>query len=120
MKRIATALALSTLCLAVSACGGPAKYTAEFIPTPPERLVCERTGTRPTLPPEYQIDWGHITSVPQAKAEVVKLVQRQHERERIVAGYVLQVEGVNFICFNNMQWRRDFEADLAKKHPPAQ
>ena len=35
-----------------------------------------------------------------------------------VAGYVLSIEGKLFQCFNNAQWRREFEADLAKTHPP--
>ena len=31
-----------------------------------------------------------------------------------VAGYVLKLEGVNFICWTNMEWRRQYEAELAK------
>jgi hypothetical protein len=119
MKLSVTALALSTLCLAVSACGAQ-KYTAEFIPTPPAHLVCERTGTRPTIPPEYKIDWGHVTTVAQAHAEFDKYRATILTREGVVAGYVLKLEGANFLCFNNMQWRKDFEADLAKTHPPVQ
>jgi hypothetical protein len=104
--------------LAASAC--KQKYTAEFIPTPPERLVCEPAGTRPTIPPEYQIDWAKVKTVSQAKVEVGNLIKREYERETVVGKYVLTVEGKLFVCFNNMQWRKDFEADLAKKHPPAQ
>jgi len=103
--------------LAISACGGE-KRTAEFIPTPPERLICDRLGTRPTIPPEYQIDWSHVTTVQQAHSEFDKYVATIRTREGVVAGYVLKLEGVNFACFNNMQWRREFEADLAKTHPP--
>jgi hypothetical protein len=105
------------LCLAVSACGEQ-KYTAEFIPTPKERLVCEQAGTRPEIPHEYQIDWTQVTTVEQAKGEVAKLMKQEHGREAIVAGYILKLEGVNFVCFNNVQWRRDFEAEMAKEHPP--
>jgi hypothetical protein len=119
MKLSVTVLALSTLCLAVSACGEQ-KYTAEFIPTPPERLVCEPAGSRPTIPPEFQIDWGHVTTLAQAKDEFAKYRANALSREGIVAGYVLKVEGQLFVCFNNMQWRKDFETELAKKHPPAQ
>lgn len=116
MRLSATALALSTLCLAVSACGAD-KYTAEFIPTPPERLVCEQAGTRPTIPPETVIDWVHVTSVAQAKIEHDGYVRSVRTREGVVAGYVLAVEGKLFACSNNAQWRREFEADLAKTHP---
>jgi hypothetical protein len=120
MKRSVTALALSTLCLAVSACGGPAKYTAGFIPTPPERLICEQAGTRPTIAPVAPIDWTRVTTVAQAKIAHDDYVKKVFTREGIVAGYVLNIEGKLFTCFNNMQWRREFEADMAKKHPPAQ
>lgn len=116
MKLSATVLALSTLFL-TSACE-TTKRTASFIPTPPERLICERTGTRPTIPTEYVIDWTKVSTVAAAKVEVGKLITQQHEREKVVAGYVLKVEGQNFICWNNAQWRREFEADLAKSHPP--
>lgn len=119
MKRSATALALSTLFLAVSACG-ETKRSVEFIPTPPERLVCEKVGTRPTIPPEYVIDWTKVTTVAQAKAEHLKYVAVIRTREGIVAGYVLKIEGVNFACWNNVQWRRDFEKELAKTHQPTQ
>lgn len=117
MKLSVTALALSTLCLAISACGAD-KYTAAFIPTPPERLVCERTGTRPTIPAEYVIDWAKVTTVAQAHSEFDKYVAVIRNREGVVAAYVLKIEGVNFLCWNNVQWRREFEADLAKTHPP--
>lgn len=116
MKLSATALALLTLCL-TSACG-ETKRSVSFIPTPPERLICERTGTRPSIPAEYVIDWAHVSTVPQAKAEHEKYVAVIRTREGIVAAYVLKIEGVNFVCWNNVQWRRDFEADLAKTHPP--
>jgi hypothetical protein len=117
MKLSVMALALSTLCLATSACE-TTKRTADFLPTPANRLVCDRTGTRPTIPAEYSIDWAHVATVAQAKAEHMKYVASIRTREGIIAAYVLKIEGVNFVCFNNMQWRRDFEADLAKTHPP--
>jgi len=102
--------------LAVSACGEP-KRTVSFIPTPPERLVCERTGTRPTIPAEYVIDWTKVTTVAQAHSEFDKYVAVIRNREGVVAAYVLKIEGANFLCWNNAQWRRDWEADLAKTHP---
>lgn len=117
MKRSATVLLLSMLCSAVSACGAD-KYTAAFIPTPPDRLVCEHTGTRPTIPAEYVIDWTRITTVAQARSEFDKYVAVIRNREGVVAAYVLKIEGANFLCWNNVQWRKDFEADLARAHAP--
>lgn len=121
MKRNALAAALLTSCLAVSACGHKPEVIAEHIPTPPERLVCEAGGTRPTVPPEYQINWGTVASAPsvpvaveRAKAEVGKLMATIRTREGVVAGYVVMIEGKLFTCRNNMVWRRDFEAGLPK------
>lgn len=117
--RCSTRLALPmALGLVLSACGEQVKRTASFIPTPPERLVCERTGTRPALPPETVIDWAHVTTVAQAKIEHDGFVRSVRTREGIVAGYILKIEGIAFTCFNNAQWRREFEADLAASHPP--
>jgi hypothetical protein len=113
MKLSATALALSTLCLAVSACG-ETKRVAEALPTPPERLVCERAGTRPALPPEHAIDWSKVRTVDAARLEHEKFVTVLRTREGLVAGYVLKLEGVAFTCWNNMKWRREYEAGLAK------
>ena len=116
-----TILALSTLCLAVSACGDT-KRVAEFIPTPPTRLVCDAAGTRPTIPPEYKIDWTTVAAAPtvavaveRAKSEVGKLIGTVRTREGVVAGYVLDIEGKLFICSNNAQWRREFEENLAAR-----
>jgi hypothetical protein len=118
MQPSVKALALSTLCLAVSACE-TTKRVVEHLPTPPERLVCERAGTRPTIPPEYQIDWLTVEQAPtvklaveRAKAEVAKLIATVRTREGIVAGYVLKLEGVNFVCWNNAEWRRQYEAGI--------
>lgn len=96
--------------LALGAC--ETKRVVEHLPTPPERLVCEPAGTRPTVPPEYRIDWAQIQSVAEAKAEHEKFVAVLRTREGIVAGYVLSLEGKLFTCFSNMTWRREFEAGL--------
>jgi len=105
---------LLAIAFALTSCG-ETKRVAEFIPTPPERLVCEQAGTRPTIPPETTIDWAHVTSVAQAKIEHEGYVKSVRTREGVVAGYVLAIEGKLFTCFNNAQRRREFEADLAKK-----
>lgn len=111
MQRMKTALALSTLCLAVSACGEP-KRIAEALPTPVERLICERAGTRPQITPEKAIDWSQIRTVDAAKLAHETFVKELRTREGIVAGYVLKLEGNLFTCWTNMVWRRDFEAGL--------
>lgn len=107
-------LALLPLLLTLSGCH--TIRTADFIATPADRLVCQPAGARPKIPPEYQIDWSKVATVAQAKAEHDKYVAVIHDREGIVAAYVLEIEGVNFICSSNMAWRRDFEAELAKTH----
>ena len=119
MKRIVTALVLSTLCLATSACDNT-KRVAEHLPTPKERLVCELAGTRPDLPPEYQIDWARVAAqrtvalaVAEAKKEVAHLIATIRGRENIVAGYILRVEGRLFVCWTNMEWRKQYEAGIA-------
>jgi hypothetical protein len=121
MKLFVKAGVLSTLCLVLTAAScGPTKRVVESLPTPPERLICERAGTRPSIPPEYVIDWGVVAQSPtvaeavrRAKAEVGKLVATVRTREGIVAGYVLKLEGVNFVCWNNTEWRRQYEAGLS-------
>lgn len=93
---------------------GPTKRVVESLPTPAERLICESAGTRPAVPPEYVIDWTKVRTVAQAKSEHEKFVAVLRTREGIVAGYIVQLEGKHFLCFTNAQWRRDYEAGLAK------
>lgn len=100
--------------LALSACH--TLHTADFLATPSDRLVCEAAGARPKIPAEYVIDWSKVATVAQAKAEHDKYVAVIHTREGVVAAYVLAIEGKLFICSSNMQWRRDWEAELAKSH----
>lgn len=115
MKLSKTALALSTLCLGIWVSGCGTQRVAQMLPTPKERLVCERSGTRPVIPPEYKIDWTKVKTVGEAKAEHDKYVATVFTREGIVAGYVLKLEGVNFICWNNMEWRRNYEAGVSSQ-----
>jgi len=112
MMRLRMAAALLMCFLAVSACGTDVKRVAEFIPTPPERLICEAAGPRPKAPPEYRIDWTHVTTVAQAHAEHDKFVAILRTSQGIIAGYILQIEGKLFTCFTNAQWRRDYEARM--------
>jgi hypothetical protein len=106
--------------LAVSACGGKERVVTQ-LPTPPERLICEEAGTRPTVPAEYRIDWNHVSAAPtvavaveRARSEVGRLIASIRTREGIVAAYIVQIEGKLFVCSNNAQWRRDYEAGLAR------
>lgn len=116
MRLRRTAVAPLMLCSAISAC--KTLHTADFIATPADRLICEPAGPRPKIPPEYQIDWNKVATVADARAEHEKYVAVIHAREGVVAAYVLDIEGKLFACSNNMQWRRDYEAELAKTHKP--
>lgn len=113
MRRL-RAIHLLMLCLAVSACQTTKRVTEALRPdlSNPDRFVCEASGTRPKVPPEYAIDWSKVTTVDQARAEHEKFVGVLRTREGIVAGYVLQIEDKHFVCFNNMQWQRDFYSRL--------
>lgn len=107
-----TRVAIMILAFAhVAGCTEP-KRIAEHLPTPPERLVCERAGTRPVLPAEHEIDWAQVQSVAAAKLEHVKFVTTLRSREGLVAGYVLKLEGKLFQCFTNTEWRRQFEKGI--------
>jgi hypothetical protein len=91
---------------------GTTKRVVEHLPTPPERLVCEAAGTRPVIPAEYQIDWTRVTSVAQAKVEHERYVASIRDREGVIVAYLMRVEGKLFVCSNNVQWRREYEAGL--------
>jgi hypothetical protein len=111
MQQSKMALALSTLCsaLLISACEPKRIVTA--LPMPPERIDCEAaTGKRPTLPPEYRIDWAKVASVGQAQAEHERFVSVIRGREGIVSNYVLELEGMLFQCSNDAAWVREWQA----------
>ncbi len=109
MKRRLLVLALSTCCLAVSAC--TEKRVQVPIPIPADRMDCtELTGdqARPKIPAEYDIDWSRVTTVDQARAEHEAFVTRLRERERPVALYVVRLEGRVFACADDATWLRDY------------
>lgn len=97
-------------CSGLTACGE--KRVAVAIKTPPERMVCEAAGDRPSIPAEYAIDWTRVTTVPQARTEHDAYVRSVRSREGAVAGYIVTIEGKLFVCSNNAQWRKEFEAGL--------
>jgi hypothetical protein len=109
MKQLLMAAALSTLSLGISACEPKRVVTA--LPIPPERTDCQAaTGKRPTLPPEYSIDWSKVATVGQAKAAHDNFVNVIRGREKIVANYVLSLEGDLFQCANDAAWVREWQA----------
>jgi len=111
MQRLRLAIALSTSCFLLNSCGP----TREIVPLNvaaqhPERFVCDRLNpaTRPALPAEFTIDWASIQTVEQARAAHNSYVASVRSREGIVAGYVVRIEQANFVCWNNMEWQRQF------------
>jgi hypothetical protein len=122
-----TALLLSTLSLAISGCETTKRSVEALRPdlTNADRFVCDRSPDRPKLPPEYQIDWGRVAAAPNvaaavdlAKQEHAQFIARLRTRENITVGYIVVIDSVNFVCFNNMKWQRDFYAGLGQSGAP--
>lgn len=112
-KALRPLMCCSALILA-SSCGE--KRTVTSIPILPDRMDCVKASKRPTLPPEYRIDWGRVAAAPDvstavalAKDEVAKFVATIRTREGRVAGYILEVEGELFACSNDAAWLRDWQ-----------
>lgn len=104
------AILLAAGALTLASCGE--KRIAVALPIPPERTDCEAaTAKRPTLPPEYRIDWAKVSSVGQAKAEHDNFVNVIRGREGVVANYVLEVEGMLAQCAIDDQWLREWQAE---------
>lgn len=105
------ALLLLPMALVLSAGMCEPKRIAVALPIPPERTDCEAaTGKRPTLPPEFAIDWQTIATVGQAKAAHDNFVNVVRGREGIVANYILQVEGDLHQCALDAAWIREVQA----------
>ena len=103
------ALLALPIALVLASCGEKRIVTA--LPIPPERTDCQAaTGKRPTLPPEFVIDWATIATVGQAKAAHDNFVNVIRGREGIVANYVIEVEGMLHACANDAQWLREWSA----------
>lgn len=113
MKRLLMVAALSMSCSLLAACD-PEKVV-QHLPTPPERLVCEAAGARPAIAPEHTIDWNSVVTVDQARAEHDKYVISIRNREGVITGYLVSIEGKLFTCYTNMEWRRSFEGRLPKQ-----
>jgi hypothetical protein len=114
MQRRLKVAALLTCCLVLSA-GACEKRVATAIPIPPERIDCAVLGgeeARPTIPPEYVIDWTRVTSVQQARGEHDAFVTRLRARETPVALYIVRLEGQLFACADDAAWVRDYQSRL--------
>lgn len=110
MRPLLKAAALSTCCL-VASCGE--KRIVTNLPPPQERLQCAPAGARPSIPPEYQIDWSRVSTVAQARSEHDSYVRSIRTREGVIVGYIIAVEGKLFACSSNMTWLRDYYAKTA-------
>lgn len=111
MRRSRLALTLSTFCFLASSCASdPSVVPLNVKAENPDRFICERVDAseRPALPPGHEIDWSTIRTVEQARREHEAYVASIRDRNGIVAGYIVRLEGVNFTCWNNMQWQRDY------------
>lgn len=110
MMQFGKALVLSMCCsLALAGCAST-KIAVASRPDRerPERLVCEATGARPSIPAEYSIDWSRVFTVDQARSEHDAYVRSIRKREGVIAGYLVDVEGKLFVCSSNAQWWRDY------------
>lgn len=69
----------------------------------PDKFECEKgvEGGRPALPLE---ETGNFESYKESV----------RARELLVAGYILALEAVNFKCWDNMQWQKDFYSKIPK------
>lgn len=111
MKRWLKVLA-PLMCFSALTAGSCEKRAVQSLPIPPERMDCAKLSKRPTITPEYQIDWQSVTSVAQARSEHERFVAVIRTREQAVAGYILEVEGELFACSNDAAWLRDWQSRL--------
>lgn len=110
MTRLLWAVALSTLCLAASAC----ETVRTAVPVKPDadRLDCRVLASRPALPAEYVIDWAAVTTVPQARYEHEAYVRSVRTREGVTVGHIVAIEERLFLCASDAIWLADFFARL--------
>lgn len=73
-----------------------------------QRMECVAAGERPAVPAEYSIDWSKVVTVEQARGEHDAFVRVLRQREGVVAGYLVDIEGKLFVCSSNAQWWRDY------------
>lgn len=111
MKQKLKVPALLMCCLALSGASCEKRVQVP-LPIPPERMDCQ-TISRPTVPPEYLIDWTKVQTVEQAHAEHDAFVTQLRKREGIVAVYIVQLEGSLFACADDASWLKDYTSRLS-------
>lgn len=111
MKLSLKAAVLLTLCsLPLAAC--ETNRVAVPLQPPAERMDCVAVRERPAIPAEYVIDWSKVTTVPQARAEHETYVRSIRNREGVIVGHIVTIEGALFACSTDAAWLRDFYAKL--------
>lgn len=79
----------------------------------PARLACVAApAERPDRGEPYAIDWDKVLTVAEARIQHGLYVQREAQRNAVVASYVLEIEGRLFTCSSNAQWWRDYWSAL--------
>lgn len=107
-KRLCIVIGLFTL---LNGCTTTKRAVVPLKP-PPERLECQTAGTRPIIPPEHVIDWTRVVTAGDARAQHEAFVTKLREREGLITGYLVRIEGANFICASNARWLRDWYAAI--------
>lgn len=94
---------LSSLLLA----GCETTRVAVPVKPPADRMDCIAADGRPAIPAEYVIDWSKVLTVPQAKTEHEAFVRSVRNREGVITGYLIEVEGKLWACSSDAEWLRD-------------
>ena len=108
MKRKLMVPVLLMCCSALAASCTTTERIARPIIPDADRMDCEVIAERPTIPPEYVIDWTQVTSVEMAQTEHDAFVSRLREREGPTAGYIVALEGELFACADDAAFLRGF------------
>ena len=118
MRRSMRVAILSASCFLAASCVRTIKIEPEnLLETHPDWFACDRMSgdNRPDLPAPYVIDWSSVLvpgdaemTLERAKAEQEAFAARVYDRNGVVAGYILNLEGANFTCWNSLQTQRDY------------
>lgn len=108
--------------MALAGCAGdPEVVPLNLKARQPDWFTCEGVdpqSDRPTLPPAVTIDWNSLHTVQQAREAHDRYVARMVDRNGLVVGYMMLIEGRLFTCANNMQAQRDFYDALPAEPRP--
>lgn len=108
MKLKLMAIPCLTLCL--TAC--ETIRVAENIEIPADKIDCVAAGERPKIPAEYVIDWNSVQTVQTARSEHDAYVRTVRDREGVIGGHIVDIEGKLFACSSDDKWIRDYQAGL--------